>query len=474
MSYRIGAYLVDPAAYEIRRADELVPVEPQVFELLIFLIENRQRTVTKDEIIEGVWKGRIVSDTNLSTRIKAARRALGDDGTEQRLIRTVHGRGFRFVGDVVEAAPQARVGTERREAELVARGDGLPPANRPAGGPVGRSLPAILFGSRKWTVAAGVLAILLSASLLVNYLLTHSAGSGAAIKLADPPRSVPAVQKAALTFKHCDVCPEMVELPPGEFMMGAPANERGRSQVEGLPRHVVIAKRFALGKFEVTIEQFEAFVSDTGLAVGNTCRRFDAETLRWGPVDASFRQPGFDVEASHPVVCVSWHEAQAYAAWLGRRTGKPYRLPSESEWEYAARAGTTTSYSFGNDESELCQYARFADLGSRLAWRGGCRSGSAAYGPFPVGKLKPNPWGLFDMHGNAWEWVADCWTANWRETPTDGSVYTRPGGCEVGVIRGGGWPTPYSKLRSGHRDQVVASSHLYHTGFRVALSLGSQ
>jgi len=102
MSYRIGAYLIDPAAHEILHEDALVPVEPQVFDLLIFLIENRQRTVTKDEIIERVWKGRIVSDANLSSRIKAARQALGDDGSAQRLIRTVHGRGFRFVGEVVE------------------------------------------------------------------------------------------------------------------------------------------------------------------------------------------------------------------------------------------------------------------------------------------------------------------------------------------------------------------------------------
>ena len=116
MPYRIGAYLIDPAAYEIRREDALVPVEPQVFELLVFLIENRQRAVTKDEIIERVWKGRIVSDANLSSRIKAARQALGDDGSAQRLIRTVHGRGFRFVGDVVEAAPAVPAGTEQREA----------------------------------------------------------------------------------------------------------------------------------------------------------------------------------------------------------------------------------------------------------------------------------------------------------------------------------------------------------------------
>jgi Sulfatase-modifying factor enzyme 1 len=109
--------------------------------------------------------------------------------------------------------------------------------------------------------------------------------------------------------------------------------------------------------------------------------------------------PGFDTTGSHPVVCISWHEAQAYTAWLRRRTGKQYQLPTEAEWEYAARADTQTSYSFGNDETELCTSARFADLGSRFGWRGGCRSDTATYGPIPVGKLRPNPWGIFGMHG---------------------------------------------------------------------------
>jgi formylglycine-generating enzyme required for sulfatase activity len=265
----------------------------------------------------------------------------------------------------------------------------------------------------------------------------------------------------------------MVELPVGAFMMGSPEHERGREPVEGPPRRVVIAQRFALGKLEVTVDQFAAYVAETGVAVGNACQKIDAMTARWGRTEASFRQPGFDVAGSHPVVCVSWHEAQAYAAWLGRRTGKPYRLPSEAEWEYAARAGTTTSYSFGSDEGQLCDYARFADLGSPFPWRGGCRSDKAAYGPMQVGTLKPNAWGLFDMHGNAWEWVADCWTPDARELPTDASAFMRKGACEVGVVRGGGWPAEPRKLRSAQRMPMLAASRLYHTGFRVALSSGS-
>lgn len=151
--------------------------------------------------------------------------------------------------------------------------------------------------------------------------------------------------------------------------------------------------------------------------------------------------------------------------------GKAYRLPSEAEWEYATRAGTTTSYSFGSDATELCHYGRFADLASIFAWGGGCRSATTTHGPIQVGALKPNPWGLFDMHGNVWEWVSDCWTADIQEIPTDGSAFTRPGYCKVGVIRGGGWTTGYGWLRSAKRMPWIAASHYYAVGLRVALSL---
>jgi formylglycine-generating enzyme required for sulfatase activity len=257
-------------------------------------------------------------------------------------------------------------------------------------------------------------------------------------------------------------------------MMGSPEGERGREGVEGLPRRVVIPKRLAIGKFEVTVDQFSAFVAETGMVVGNNCNEivaFDRTALIWGPPEASFRQPGFDITGSQPVVCISWHEAQAYVAWLRRRTGKPYRLPAEAEWEYAARAGTITAYSFGDDESALCGYARFADLGSRFGWRDACRGDIGGYGPLPVGSLKSNPWGIFDMHGNAWEWVEDCWTPQALEIPVDGSAFTRPDKCEVGVLRGGSWAAGSRRTRSAMRAPMPTATHRYNYGFRVALSL---
>jgi formylglycine-generating enzyme required for sulfatase activity len=168
---------------------------------------------------------------------------------------------------------------------------------------------------------------------------------------------------------------------------------------------------------------------------------------------------------------VSWHEAQAYAAWLGRRTGKPYRLPTEAEWEYAARAGTTTSYSFGANETLACAYARFADLNSKFGWRDTCRSGIVEHGTLPVGTRLANPWGLFDMHGNAGEWVQDCWTLDARELPADGSAFMRPGGCDFGVVRGGHFASEAARLRSANRGPWPVGAHDQTIGFRVALPL---
>jgi formylglycine-generating enzyme required for sulfatase activity len=155
---------------------------------------------------------------------------------------------------------------------------------------------------------------------------------------------------------------------------------------------------------------------------------------------ASFRhQPGYEITGSHPAGCLNWHDAQAYVGWLKRRTGKPYRLPTEAEWEYAARADTTTNFSFGDEGSRLCDYAHFADLSSPFAWRACCRSPVAATGPLKVGQLKPIPWGLYDIHGNVWEWVEDCWTPDPSKIPRDGSAFLNADKCEMGVVRGGAW-----------------------------------
>jgi formylglycine-generating enzyme required for sulfatase activity len=278
------------------------------------------------------------------------------------------------------------------------------------------------------------------------------------------------------SFRDCDLCPEMVALSAGDFMMGSPDSEAGREGQEGPPRRVVLTKPFAIGRFEITIDQFAAFVAETGFEVGEVCRAFvlGARPSEWAPVSGSFRAPGFRVTGTHPAVCVSWHDAKAYTKWLAGKTGRPYRLPTEAEWEYAARAGTRSAFSFGNDMDQLCEFARFADGDSSFPWRSGCHSGTFEPGALRVGMLAPNPWGLSDMHGNVWEWTEDCWTSEPRLLPVDGSAYTRQEDCELRSMRGGGWGAERRRVRSAERVSQFAAARYYHIGFRVVLPLSPQ
>jgi formylglycine-generating enzyme required for sulfatase activity len=261
-------------------------------------------------------------------------------------------------------------------------------------------------------------------------------------------------------------------------MMGAAEDELGRRESDGRPRRVTIARSFAIGRYEVTVDEFAAFVSETSTVVIRSfspCQvalGFDRYPPAWVSLpEASFRRPGFDVTGRHPAGCISWYDAQAYVAWLRRRTGKEYRLPTEAEWEYAARAGSGGRYGFGSDETLLCQYARFADLATEYTWRDGCRGNVTAPGPTPVGRFKPNAWGLFDMHGNVSEWVEDCWTADPSEIPTDGSAFTRADKCEMAVVRSGGFLSKSEDVRSAHRIPGYTPFQLQSRGFRVALTL---
>ena len=445
----------------LRAGDQEIDLRPKTFEVLCYLAENAGRLVPKQELFEAVWPDVSVCDDSLVQCIRELRHKLGDD--ERRLIKTVSRRGYLLDAAVSAQAPQSWGGSAPEQV----------PAPRKLA-----TEPDVLHRVL-WTLAAHKFRILGAAGGLVCIALIFLLG-WFPVLVANPghisaTESASAVPQPHPTFKDCANCPEMVAVPAGEFMMGSPMDERGRERVEGLPRRVVIPKPIAIGKFEVTVDQFSAFVAETGMTEKNLCHvmvEIDGTRGVWGPPEASFREPGFEISGSQPVVCVSLHEAQAYVMWLRRRTGKPYRLLTEAEWEYAARAGTSTTYSFGDDETALCGYARFADLGSRLGWGNTCRSDTAAYGPLPVGSLKPNQWGIFDMHGNAWEWVEDCWTPIPSEIPIDGSAFSRAGSCEVGVMRGGSWAAGRAKVRSATRWPMTATSHYHHIGFRIALSLG--
>ena len=248
------------------------------------------------------------------------------------------------------------------------------------------------------------------------------------------------------TLKDGGQGPQMVVLPTGSFIMGSPTTETGRDSDERPMRTVTISKRIAMGRYEVTFDDYKRFTDDP------------ATTLTL-PGDEGWGR------GTRPVIKVSWNDAKAYAAWLSAQTGKMYRLPSEAEWEYAARAGTRTRYSWGNDI--ICSQARY---GRRPILDGECSS--SFDGTVPVGSFEPNAFGLYDMHGNVWEWVEDCWHDNYEGAPSDGSAWTSGCGSDVrAVLRGGSWFFYPRYLRSADRDWNGPSSRSGNIGFRLVQDL---
>ena len=276
-------------------------------------------------------------------------------------------------------------------------------------------------------------------------------------------------------FRDCDGtwCPELVVVPSGSFMMGSPSSEAGRYDDEGPLHRVRIAERFAVGVTEVTRGQWSAFVSETGHSKGDSCGTY--ESGEWKPqVGRSWRNPGYSQSDGHPVVCVSWEDAQAYVGWLSSKTGKSYRLLSESEWEYVARAGTRTARYWGEGEANQCRYANGADrtLKDRKSdWNlksAGCRDGHVHTAP--VGSFVANGYGLHDVLGNVYEWTMDCWNESYAGSPTDGSAW-ESGDCSQRVLRGGSWVYGPRVLRSAFRGLNTSGVRDYDNGFRVARTL---
>jgi formylglycine-generating enzyme required for sulfatase activity len=252
---------------------------------------------------------------------------------------------------------------------------------------------------------------------------------------------------------------QLTLISPGAFQMGSPDNEVGHMTHER-PRHeVIITKPFYMGVHEVTVGEFKAFVKETGYQTeaekgGGALRRFPDGSWRQDAA-TNWKTPGFAQTDTHPVVCVSWNDAVAFCAWLSKKEAKAYGLPTEAQWEYACRAGSPTPFCFGEGVRELGQYA----------WYDG-NSGSRTH---PVGEKKANAWGLFDMHGNAWEWTADCYGKDYYATgPREDPPGPRVG--DVRVLRGGGWGYGATLCRSALRDGVfVTSSRSTMVGFRVVL-----
>jgi formylglycine-generating enzyme required for sulfatase activity len=255
----------------------------------------------------------------------------------------------------------------------------------------------------------------------------------AAAPAQEEPAPPPGASGAVASLKDCDACPVMVALYPTSFTMGSNSSDPSER-----PAHkVALHAPFAIGKYEVTVEQWNRCVQ------GGACPSIPSSANAAGNL---------------PMRDVSWDEAQLYLKWLSTISGKPYRLPTEAEWEYAARGGTTTRYWWG--EQMKGGNSSCKDCG--LPWN--------ADSPPPVGSFQPNPFGLYDMNGSVWEWVADCWHASYKGAPTDGSARVEPN-CQARVIRGGSWRDDASYMLSTTRFKYDASVRQSENGFRAARSL---
>jgi formylglycine-generating enzyme required for sulfatase activity len=266
-------------------------------------------------------------------------------------------------------------------------------------------------------------------------------------------------------FRECTTCPEMVILPGGEYRMGAPHGNA--PHLTESPAHRVKLRPFAIGRTHVTRAQFAAFVEETGYDAGQKCLTTEGASGWHLASNRNWRNPGFAQTEADPVTCVNWADASAYAAWLANKTGRGYRLPSEAEWEYAARAGTAGDWYWGDSRSEACRFANVDDrsMNVKVLWKPfDCSDGYAFTAP--AGAFEPNAFGLHDMLGSLWQWTEDAWHENYVDAPTDGTA--RPGDGAKHTLRGGSWLSPPSDTRASMRSQGMAHARSHDTGFRVA------
>lgn len=274
---------------------------------------------------------------------------------------------------------------------------------------------------------------------------------------------------AGRTFRDCADCPEMVVVPPGRFMMGFDGGEPER--YEGPVREVAIARPFAAGRTEVTVAQFRKFVAATGYRAARGCYAWDGKAPSLLP-DADWADPGYGrpVGDEEPAICLDWRDATAYVAWLAAKTGQPYRLLTEAEWEYVAKAGSRATFPWGDDPAAGCRYANLYDESAARAIGAPivptpCDDGYA--GVAPVGRFAPNAFGLHDMTGNAWEWVQDCYAMPYPPLPVDGTAQQTTG-CDRRGVRGGSWITETSRQRPTFRGRDPEDRVSQIFGFRVA------
>ncbi len=285
------------------------------------------------------------------------------------------------------------------------------------------------------------------ASAILQVPLQLQMCDGVFVSVAQPESRLCIKPGSGQKFRDCAECPEMVIAPSGGFTMGSPDNEPERSASEGPQHKVSIAQPFAVGRYAVTFEEWDA------CAASNGCGGYMPRDEGWGRGD-------------RPVINVNLDDAKAYVAWLSKKTGQRYRLLSEAEFEYVVRAGTTTPFWWGSSMTP-----EQANFDGNHIYAGGCSKGVYRAATVPANYFEPNPWGLYQVHGNVWNWVEDCWRDNYEGAPAGGSAWTIAE-CKQRVLRGGSWQSDPSLLRAAHRLLVnLPKGRSSDYGFRVARTL---
>jgi formylglycine-generating enzyme len=306
------------------------------------------------------------------------------------------------------------------------------------------------------SMALGAVVLILAG---VSWYIAHRA--------APPPPEPPIVAvpppAAGTVILDCPTCPAMTVLPAGRFKQGS---DRSDAPPFEKPLHwVAIDRPLAMSTNAVTVDQFQQFIRATNWDMQG-CDTYDGQWKRHP--ESNWNSPGFTQTGAHPVTCTSWEDAQAYAEWLSTKTGHRYRLPSASEWEYAARAGADAVQPWKSDGSDACENANVADASAAKNYPGWTvfACDDSYVNTAPVGMFKANSFGLKDMLGNVFQWTEDCWHADYDGAPIDGSARD-DGGCTERELRGGSWFSPPAYVRANYRNHFASDYRTSSVGIRL-------
>lgn len=288
------------------------------------------------------------------------------------------------------------------------------------------------------------------------------------------PNTTSSTDPVASESRSCEYCDELIKINSGSFVMGSPSHERGRDSDEAPRRTIAIEDNFLIGKREVTVGEFRRFVRETRYTISDGCWAEQRGNGRWRfEEDLNWQSPGFSQSDNHPVVCVSWNDAKAFIQWRNEQssaTGIFYSLPSEAQWEYAARSGSEAPAYWSESNGVSCAFSNGADASLSRKLSSLTVSDCDDQFPYtsPAAWYKANEFGLFDMLGNVWEWVEDCYSPSFANgQPDNGKPYT-DGVCESAVKRGGSWYNPASFQRSASRSEGKKTERSNNVGFRIA------